>query len=60
MKNIYRTPHQTACQVADQTDGTSRRNGPVENTRHQVPEIRILSVWNEHRQYLIQPRLHLL
>ncbi len=60
MKNIYRTPHQTACMIDAQNSRMGHQADPVEQAKPQVPEIRILGTWNEHRQHLIQTRLHLL
>lgn len=60
MKNINRTPHQALAQMAGQANTAAQPDTLGDKSKVLVAELNILPVWNEHRQLLIRPRLHLL
>ncbi len=60
MKNVKLTPHEALSVASDHTDQAAQAlTSPAGNSAH-VPDLNILSAWNDRRQRLLKPVLHLL
>ncbi len=60
MKNVKLTPHEAlSAATVDTGEAAQPQTGIGSNTAH-VADLHILSVWNDRRQRLVKPTLHLL